>query len=310
MPFCSLLFFSGSEISLPLLEKLAKNDEFKLLGVVCQPDKPAGRDMLIKKPAPKLMAERLGIPVFQPEEPEELLKEFSGDRRPDILLTFAYGKILSESVLGLARMISVNLHASLLPKYRGASPIQAAILNGDFETGLTLIKMVKAMDTGPIIASKSIKILPGTTAGVLHDNLAELAKDFVPDELLGLMSGAVNLKEQNEAEASYCKKIFKEDGQLDFKRSAKEILQMFRAYMPWPGLWTNYNGKRLKLLDIELSDKVLPPGEVSCEGDEIFIGTSDGSLKIKQLQLEGRQSLHGNQFILGQPEFCSSSLPS
>ncbi len=298
METCSVLFFSSSEISIPLLEVLNADGRFEVVGLVCQPDKPVGRGQIVKKVATKEIAERCGIPVYQD-------KKFEGE--VDFLLTFAYGKILGNDWLGLAGIEALNVHASLLPKYRGASPIQAAILNGDKETGISLMRMVKEMDAGPVFSSRVIELPEEMTAGILHDELANVAAEFVPDELLKIKNGEIEAVEQ-KGEVSHCKKISREDGKVDFKKSAGEILRMFRAYSPWPGLWTMYKGKRLKLVDIEVSGEILVPGEVKFEDHSLLIGTSDGSIKVKQLQLEGKQCLHADQFVLGQPDFCDASL--
>lgn len=294
------------------MEALHADGRFNLTGLVCQPDKPAGRKGLMKKPASKEIAETLDIPIYQPEkiaDAEDLLLQLRADA-PDFILTFAYGQILNAEWLGLPKVEPLNVHASLLPKYRGASPIQSAILAGDDETGVSLMRMVRKMDAGPVFSTRKIELSSQMTAGLLHDELASIAATFVPDELLKVKTGVIDSHEQNEAEATYCKKISRENGKVDFKKSAEEILRSFRAYSPWPGLWTTYKGKRLKLIDVETVKGDLPVGSVQCGDGKILIGTSDGLLNVKQLQLEGKQCLHAGPFSIGQPEFCSDHLPS
>ena len=304
----SVLFLSSAEISVLLLQALHRDERFDVVGVICQPDKPAGRDLIVKKPAPKIEAERLGIAVFQPEklgDADELLEKFSAEP-PDFLITFAYGQILNSDWLALPKVEALNVHASLLPKYRGASPIQAAILNGEKKTGLCLMRMVKEMDAGPVFSTIDVLIPKDVTAGFLHDELARVAADWVPDQIANL-SDAVD---QSIAEVSYCKKLSKDDGFIDFQESARMIRAKFLAYSPWPGLWTTYQGKRLKLVDIALGAETLAPGQLHVEDGKLHVGTIDGSILINQLQLEGKKCLHADIYIIGQPEFASSSLPS
>jgi methionyl-tRNA formyltransferase len=300
MADCSVLLFSSDEIAIPLMETLHADGRFDVVGLICQPDK--GVELGVKK-----VAERLGVKVYQPEKLSEL--EWDGEV-PDFSLTLAYGQMLNEKWLGLAKVETLNVHFSLLPKYRGAAPIQAAILNGDKETGISLFRMVKKLDAGPVYATRTLAIEDGMTSGVLYDAFANASAAFVPDELIKMKNGEGEFAEQSKDGVSFCEKIKREDGEVDFKKSAEEILRMFRAYSPWPGLFTTYLGKRLKLVDIEVSDKVLEPGEVSVLDRFIFIGTADGSIKVKKLQLEGKQCLDAEPFILGQRGFSSSRLPS
>jgi methionyl-tRNA formyltransferase len=302
----TVLFFSSAEISIPLFEALLNDERFEVIGLVCQPDKPVGRDGVLTAPKTKVLAQERGIPVFQPEKLKALDLKGLG---PDFLLTFAYGQILSEKVLALAKKEALNVHASLLPKYRGASPIQSAILNGDVQTGISLMRMEKKMDAGPVCMQWELS-LGGMNAGELHDAISDMAALHVPDALAELGVGNLGFQAQDESEVSYCGKVSRDDGFVDFQESAEGILRMHRAYMPWPGLWTTFGGKRLKLLEIELSDKDLLVGEVNCEDGMLFVGTIGGSLKINKLQLEGKQALHANDFLIGQPEFCSMILPS
>ncbi len=307
-----VLFLSSSDISLALLEALEKSTDFELTGIICQPDKPVGRKKMIEKAAPKHHAERYDLPCYQPENlsnDSELLKKMS-ENPPDFLLTFSYGQILSEDWLALPKIAALNVHPSLLPKYRGATPIQSAILHGDNETGISLMEMVKKMDAGNIYAQMKLPISHPITSGLLFEEIAKHAAQWVPHQLLSLANGELKATEQDHSLATYTKKITKQDGFVDFKDSAHNIHNKFHAYTPWPGIWTTYNGLRLKLLDVVVSDEVFAPGSVSFKEGEMNIGTSDGSLKVKQLQLEGKQSLHADQFIIGQPEFSSTDLPS
>lgn len=305
-----VIFFSSSEISLPLLRALNNDSRYKILYLVTQPDKPAGRSLVLKKNHVKVAAEKLGINVLQPEK--LLSGDFLGElesSEPDILLTFAYGKILPDEVLKSAQIAPINIHASILPKYRGSSPIHTAILNGDKESGISVMKMVKELDAGPIFKIFPIEINEHFTAGILHDVIADKAALLVPDALAEINKSTV-FKDQDGSMATYTKKMTKDDGFMDFKLPSGKILRTFRAYTPWPGIWTTYCGKRLKLLDIELNDEVLPPGVIKCKQGEILAGAGDGSLVLKELQLESKNIMHAKQFVIGCPDFCKASLPS
>lgn len=309
----TLIFFSTGEISIPLFEKLLADSRFKILGLVCQPDRASGRNLWIEEKAIKKIALGAGVPVHQPEKLSKdgaLLEEFK-KTPPDFLLTFSYGQILSEDWLALPKRAPLNVHPSLLPKYRGPTPIQSAILNGETESGITLMKMGKGMDTGPIAFQFEMKIPPHVSSALLFDEFAHLAAEKIPDAIIKVAEqGASVFKEQDEAGATTCKLIEREDGRIDFKESAQKIMNRFRAYTPWPGLFTTYQGKRVKFLDFEVVDQALEPGKVYCEKHDILIGTSDGALKLKLLQMEGKTALHTEAFIAGQPEFCQGSLPS
>ncbi|MFA5792890.1 MAG: methionyl-tRNA formyltransferase [Candidatus Gracilibacteria bacterium] len=309
----SILFLSSAEISSPLLKVFCNDSRFRVIGVICQPDKPAGRTMEMCSPLTKIVAQKLNLEVFQPVKlslDEELLNRFEKDR-PDFLITFAYGQLLSEAWLSLPKKFALNVHASLLPKYRGASPIQTAILNGEQKTGLSLMKMAKEMDAGPVAFVHDFTILPHMTANLLTEELADLASKTIPEDLILLANSPENLfKEQDASLATFTKKIVREDGEIDFKKSADEILRMFRAFIPWPGVYSFFKGKRLKFTDLERADEVLSPGEVCVREKKVYIGTSDGSLLVKQLQMDGKNQMYTEQFLLGYADFAKSVLPS
>lgn len=294
----SLLFFSSAEISLPLFNTLLHDERFEVKALFCQPDKPVGRNQTLTSPRTKKIAENSGIPVYQPEKlskATELLEKLQQDP-PDFILTFAYGQIMNQDWLDLPRFKALNVHTSLLPKYRGASPIQAALLNGDRESGITLMEMVLKMDAGPIAFQDKVELTRESTAGDLHDSLSELAALKIPDHLVSLFENIEQFKEQSDAEATHCKKINREDGYIDFKDAPELIMRKFHAYSPWPGIWTTFKGKRLKILDCRLS-----------ESDE---GLTVGGIELLSLQLEGKKALSARDFLLGQSDFSSELIPS
>lgn len=307
----SLIFFSGAELSLPLLNVLLHDSRFEVKGVVAPPDKAVGRKLELQAPAPKALAMKHGVPVYQPEKlsaETALLQQFQSDP-PDFLLTFAYGYLIPESWLSLPSVAPLNVHVSLLPKYRGASPVQAALLNGDSKSGYSLMKMVKAMDAGPVAFQEALAIPLDMTAGELHDALGLLAAEKVPNQLIELKEKP-HFEEQNEAEATHCGKISREDGYLDFQESSTQIYRKYQAYTPWPGLWTQYEGKRLKILSLQTATHSLKPGCVALEDGRVYVGTQDGSVELLELQAEGKRAMSAKDFCLGQSGFASASLPS
>ena len=306
---CRVLFLSSASIALPLLEALLADSYFEVQAVICQPDKPAGRKGELKAPDTKLLAVQSGVPVFQPERlnrDKVLLEQFKA-KRPDVLLTFAYGQKLNADWLGLAQFPALNVHTSLLPKYRGASPIQAALLNGDEESGFTLMGMVDEMDAGPIYAQSRLYVRPAMTAGDLHDALALLAAEKVPSLLKGLQE--LSPVEQNMQQVSFSHKIEKQDGFVDFTDSARTIFNRWRAYTPWPGLWTKYKGQVLKLLEVSPTSGSLGSGKVVEMQGRLFVGTGDGALELHVVQMEGRKPMDAAAFVRGQDAFVGSQLP-
>ncbi|QQR55109.1 methionyl-tRNA formyltransferase [Candidatus Peregrinibacteria bacterium] len=305
-----LLFFSSSPISLPLFRALLKDKRFEIMGLFCQPDKPAGRGQLLTAPETKLVAETEGILVHQMprlSEAKELL-DFLKKDPPDFLLTFAYGQILSSDWLELPRLAPLNVHASLLPLYRGAAPIQAALLDGQKQTGLSLMKMTEKMDEGPVAFKHPFDIEATMNSEDLFDALGSLAAERIPEDLLQLKERLV-FEEQDPAAATYSSKIKKEDASVDFHKDAETLLRQFRAYTPWPGLWTTHQGQRLKFLGLEKSSTLsLQPGELSYRDFAFYVGTQKGDLKLTRLQLEGKKPLEAKDFILGFPDWASTFL--
>lgn len=307
MKIYTLVFFSSSEISVPLLKKLSKDPRFKVLALFTQPDKEFGRNKEIKKTATKIEAENLGIKVYQPEKlssEKELLEEIK-KMKPDFLLTFAYGQILNQDWLEVPQVAPINIHASLLPKYRGASPIQMSILNGDEKTGITVMKMVKKMDAGPFYVQHETA-LNDLNSDELFSKIAELSSELLADDLLKIAEG-LDPQDQDEAKATYCKKVSRDDGHLDFNKNSDEILRMFRAFHPWPGVWASWDDKRVKFLRIEKSERKLSPAKVDCDSG-IYIGTKDASVKILELQMESKKAMDSKTFLLGQKDICGATL--
>ncbi len=306
-----LAFAGTAEIGVPLLSALATDPRFQIPLVVTQPDQPAGRKMELTAPAIKVAAQALGLPVFQPERlsSSAALEKISA-LEPDLMLVMAYGQILKKVALDLPKKGCLNVHTSLLPKYRGASPIQSALLKRDRETGITLIRMEEGMDTGPILASFAIPIAEGETAATLHHRLAQLSGQRIPDALEEFMRGGLSGQAQNESEASACGKISKEDGRIDWSEPAEVIEAKIRAFTPWPSAFTFFQGQRLKLLRAALapypSEGIL--GSVLRVPEGIAVQAGSGLLLLRQVQLEGKKPQGIEEFLRGQPSFLGARL--
>lgn len=308
----SLLFFSSSSIAVPLFKAFLRDKRFQIVGLICQPDKPAGRGEELTAPVTKGLALAAGVPVYQPEKLSKdftLLQELRKNP-PDFLLTFSYGQLLSKDWLELPGREALNVHPSLLPLYRGPTPLQAALLRGDATTGITLMKMVKEMDAGPIAAQHEFA-LGEMTVGELYDAIAERAVEWIPDDV-----DAVALQEdfpfvpQDESRVTFCEKISKDDAFENFERSAEELLCRYRAYTPWPGLWTTFEGKRVKLNKVQKAALKLKKGQTRFDAGQLFVGAEGGSVELLELQMEGKKNLSAADFARGFPAFTETSLPS
>lgn len=298
-----LIFIGTDGIGSELLRRLHALFEVQL--VVTGQDKPAGRKLQLQPSDIKLTAEELGLEVFQPLDINaEMSVRRLKNLNPDMMVVMAYGQILSREVLDIPKIACLNVHASLLPKYRGASPIQASILNMDKKTGVSLMKMVSKMDAGPVYKQFEVSISENDTGASLSDKLAKLTAEEIPKALIEVQDG-LQSTEQDENKVSYCGKISKADGQIDWSQSAKEIMARMRAFDPWPGTFTFLGEKRLKIISAEIHEHAEgEPGLVKRDG----IVCGQGMLKPLELQIEGAsvQSLH--DFINGHPDFIGSIL--
>lgn len=271
--------------------------------VVTQPDRRKGRGRKMVPPPVKLSAERFGIRTLQPESvlnPE--LVDAASRVKPDILVVVAFGQILPKSLLDLPRLGAMNIHASLLPKYRGPAPIQWALINGDHETGVTSIQMDEGLDTGDILLRKKTIIQPDDTSETLHNRLAELGAQILIETLTGLTENKILPEPQDHAKASYAPMLKKEDGRIDWHRSAREIESLIRGTTPWPGAFTFHNGKRLKIFQAHAipSNCEQAPGSVlKSFPDELHLATGEGVLSILEIQSESGKRLPIEVFLRG-----------
>ncbi|MBU1017550.1 methionyl-tRNA formyltransferase [Patescibacteria group bacterium] len=305
----SLIFIGTAGIGIPLLEKLTQDNRFDVKLVITQADRPAGRSMQMASSPIKVKSEELRIKSFQPENinSEDSLATIR-DIRPDMIILYAYGQILSRELLDIPKYGSINAHASLLPKYRGASPVQQALLNSDEITGLSIMQMVEKMDAGPVYKQSDLTIKKDDDVLTLTSRLANLTAYEMPDILISIIRGDLEPEPQDDSKASYCEKIKKSDGEINWNEDAKTIHAKMRAYAGWPGTFTFWNGKRLKILSGQADAYEVEPGKVIQKDHLIFIGTKKGSIVPDDVQMEGKTVQHVHAFAKGYPDFINSKL--
>jgi methionyl-tRNA formyltransferase len=293
-----VVFMGSPDFSLPTLRALA--DTYNVVGVVTQPDRASGRGRELKPPPVKLLAQELNIPVIQPEklrQPDamEQLRLWN----PDLIVVAAFGQILKKDVLYLPRFGCINVHASLLPRWRGAAPINAAILHGDEETGVTIMKMDVGLDTGPILAPRSIPLTREETAGSVFEKLSRLGADLLIETLPEYLSGKLQPVPQPEEGMTYAPMLKKEEGQLDFTRPANELERRVRAFNPWPGAFMNFDGTFLKIHRTHVAEAEAEAGTRLVYEDQPAVGTGGGLLILDEVQPAGKKSMSGKSFLAG-----------
>ncbi len=302
------IFFCGtSDFGIPALETLLKSSH-TVLAVVTQPDRPQGRGRKLSPSPLKSLALTWKIPVFQPEKINDRASlEVIQSLRPEVIVVVAYGQILSPSILTIPERGCVNVHASLLPKYRGAAPIPWAILNGEARTGVTTMLMDAGMDTGPILLTDSTPIREEDTAGTLHERLSRMGADLLLRTLAGLESGQIVPRAQDPSQATYAPKILKESARIQWDQEAIVLFNMLRAFDPWPGAFTLWRGHMLKLFRprfLEGAGDTLreDPGTVTEVGPaELHMATKRGLLAVRELQLMNRPRMGVAEFLRGHP---------
>ena len=313
-----IVFMGTAELSCASLEELARTQGFQITAVVTQPDRPKGRE-LKEQPSPvKALALRLELPLLQPERArdEKFIAALRG-LQPDLIAVAAYGQILPQSILDLPPHGCLNVHTSLLPRYRGAAPIQWAIANGDAETGVTIMKMDAGLDTGPIVSQRRTPIRPEHDSAALHDRLAQLGAELLAQTIPDYIAGKLQPQPQPAEGASRAPKIKKEDGLIDWHRPAQNILNRLRAFKPWPGAFTRWRSsfslprsedtlKRelqphlLKIWSAEVAEKSGTPGEIlSADKTGILVACGQNALRILELQREGGRRMSAAEFLAG-----------
>jgi len=298
-----IVFIGTGEIGVPTLRALLSS-EHEVVVVVTQPDKPVGRKQGIEPPPIKRAligrARPPGAPIFQPariKDPEAIEKI----RRltPDAIVVAAYGQILPRDVLQIPRLACLNLHVSLLPRWRGAAPIQAAIAAGDCETGITAMYMDEGLDTGDILLQRNIKILPNDTGGSLHDRLAQIAPEALLESLRLVAAGSAPRIPQDHARATYAPKLKREHGLIDWSESAEAIERKIRAYNPWPGAFMKVDSQNVKIFWASVVDLDGQPGEILRSDKELIVATGKGALSLAEVQLEGKRRMTTADFLRG-----------
>jgi methionyl-tRNA formyltransferase len=300
-----IIFMGTAELSCASLEKLA--EKFSVAAVVTQPDKPKGRELKLQFSPVKTLAEKLKLPVLQPTRArdEKFISELRG-LKPDLIVVVAYGQILPQAILDLPKFGCANVHTSLLPKYRGASPIQSAILAGETETGVTIMKMDAGLDTGEIISQARTPILPEDNSQTLHDRLAQLGVELLVKTIPDFVAGKIQPKPQPAEGVSYAAKIKKEDGKIDWNEPAEKILNRLRAFTPWPGaftfLKTEPKPQLLKIWKAEVVERSGETGEIlQADKNGIVIACGQNALRILGLQREGGRRMNAADFFAGHP---------
>jgi len=295
-----LVFCGTPEFAVPTLEKL--HGAFDLELVVTQPDRPKGRRLeLIASPV-KQAATRLGIPIYQPDKiktNEELRARLEGIA-PAAIIVVGYGRIIPKWMLDLPKYGDINLHASLLPKYRGAAPIQWAIANGETVTGVTTMRIDEGLDTGDILLQEELPIADDYTAVTLAPKLAAVGADLIIETLHRLEAGTIKRRSQNNAEATLAPILTKEDGRIDFSRSAQEIHNRFRGFQPWPGAFTTFRGKVLNIKGMRLTSENVTQGQLVVKGKQLFVGCGmHSAIELLEVHLEGKKNMGAKDFLHG-----------
>ncbi len=303
-----IIFFGTPDFAIPALRELAEN--FSIEAVITQPDKPKGRKKEPIAPPIKKYASTRDFLILQPQK---LDKKFIGQLeklKPDLGVVVAYGKILPKQILDLPKHGCLNIHASLLPKYRGAAPIQAALLNGDKKTGITIMKIDKGLDTGDIISSQSIEIQKQDNLQTLHDKLAELGAQLLIKTIPDYIAGKIKPQKQDESKASVFPTISKGQGRILWKNSAEHIFNQIRAFTPWPGAFTFYNNKKLDIIEaepVECGENRLI-GQIFGFNNKVLVQCKENCLEIKKVKLEGKKEIDIQSFINGHSDFIGFEL--
>lgn len=276
---------------------------YNLVGVYSQPDRPAGRGRKLMPSPVKQVALDAGIPVFQPVslKPEDAQQELAS-LKPDVMIVAAYGLILPKAVLDIPTHGCLNIHASLLPRWRGAAPIQRAIAAGDAETGITIMQMDEGLDTGDMLLKTSTPIHADDTGGSLHDRLADMGGKAIVEALVQLANSELAPEPQNDADANYAHKLSKEEGHIDWSRSAIEIERLIRAFNPWPGTFTDLGEQRIRLHQasaLDQSSDKLPGTVISREREGVEVACGTGTLKVTSVQLPGSKAQSISDLING-----------
>ena len=296
------VFLGNPSFSLPVLEELYQNDSIDLIAVYGSPDKPSGRGKKITSPPTITYAKKNNIKVFQQDSinKDDEFISFCDREKPDLFIVLAFSHFLSEKILSIPKSGCFNIHTSLLPKYRGSSPIHYALLNGDKTTGVSIQKMVKKMDAGDIAHSIECLIESDEDYLTLSDKLSTLSKKAISEFIHLFKNNTIKYVKQNETNVTFAPLIKKVDGHITFRESANEILNKIKAYKAWPGTYFSVDEKSYKFFDVEISEDInLPPGKIKITKTNLYIGTSDKTLSILSMQPPGKPLMKTASFING-----------
>jgi methionyl-tRNA formyltransferase len=295
-----IIFMGTPEFACPTLQCLIDRGE-NVIAVVTQPDRPKGRGQKPEAPPVKILAERHGIPVFQPVKvrtPDAV--DYIRELAPDLVVVVAFGQILPQRLLDIPRFGCINVHASLLPRYRGAAPLNWCLINGETETGVTTMQMDAGLDTGDMLLTKRTPIGPDEDARSLHDRMSLLGAEALTETLDLLVAGELRPVKQNDADTCYASLLKKESGEIDWRKKPGEIKNLIRGVTPWPGAFTRLNSLFLKVFTVRTATGAGDPGVVLAAGrDGIEVACTDGSVIIEELQLEGKKRLPAREFLAG-----------
>lgn len=302
-----IVFMGTPDFAVPALRLLIAHHD--VIGVVTQPDRPAGRNRQVQPSPIKQAALEAGIPVFQPEKlrKSDAIEELR-QWIPDVYVVAAFGQILPQAVLDIPAHGSLNIHASLLPRWRGAAPIQAAIRASDSESGITIMKMDAGLDTGPILTQRSVTLAADETGQSLHDKLSQVGGELLMDTLPGYLAGEITPQAQDDSLMTYAPLIEKEDGLIDWAQEAIAVDRLVRAFTPWPGTSTQWNGKTLKILAGSAGDGQAAPGTVLVRNGRVAVGTGGGLYYPTAVQLAGKSAVEIDAFLRGHGDFASAQL--
>ena len=295
-----VVFMGTPDFAIPSLKALLADDAFNVVGVVTQPDKARGRSKALTYCPTKEFALQSGLPVYcfdniRKEENVEVLKSLN----PDVMVTAAYGQILSQKVLDIPKMGCINVHGSLLPKYRGAAPIQWAIINGDRQTGITTMITEKGLDSGDILLKEAVDIGENETAGELFDRLAVLGGEVLIKTLHGLNDGTIEPVKQDESEATHFPMLKKSDGEINWNKTSDEVCNLVRGVNPWPGAYTKYKETIIKIWSCEKIDMDGNAGEVLISKEELIIACGKGAVRVLEMQIPGKKKMSADMVLRG-----------
>lgn len=305
-----LVFIGTPDFAVAPLERLCQQG-LQVVAVYTQPDRPAGRGKHPVSPRVKIAARELGLPVLQPASfKDAAVVARLVAYRPELIVVAAFGQLLPPAVLEIPKYGCLNLHPSLLPRFRGASPVAAAILAGDEFTGVSVMRLDAGLDTGPVLAQAQIPVSAGDTTGTLSEKLSRIAAGLLQDVLVRHVRGEIAPQPQDDTRATYCGEITKADGRIDWHLPAEAIWRRVRAFQPWPGCYTGWVGKQLRIMEaVPLAGEISPGvGQVVALGEAFGVGCGEGVLGVCRVQLAGKRATTAAEFIRGQREFIGATL--